>query len=227
MRGARSSLSRSASTASGSRPTCGGICGRTPRSTATRPNIPAPRKELLIGFLFALAILVPIYLVYFLLGLEAERLQAFACVPLSLFFYLFTQFAHLSRAPLSADAHGLARRAVLDDRLGLELCLARRFVGACSCSSRSASRCPGARPRSNATRCATRITAICRAASRAPAATCSSRLVAVAPGVAVGVPHDPAAFHLRRLQSDRMALVGVRPAHRRGALRIRSAISAR
>jgi uncharacterized membrane protein YjgN (DUF898 family) len=50
-------------------------------------------KELLIGFLFALAILAPIYLVYFLIGLEAERLQAFASIPLALFFYLFAQFA--------------------------------------------------------------------------------------------------------------------------------------
>jgi uncharacterized membrane protein YjgN (DUF898 family) len=50
-------------------------------------------KELLIGFLFALAILTPVYLVYFLIGLEAERLQAFASVPLGLFFYLFAQFA--------------------------------------------------------------------------------------------------------------------------------------
>jgi uncharacterized membrane protein YjgN (DUF898 family) len=50
-------------------------------------------KELLIGFLFALAILVPVYLVYFIIGLEAERLQAFASVPLILFFYLFAQFA--------------------------------------------------------------------------------------------------------------------------------------
>jgi uncharacterized membrane protein YjgN (DUF898 family) len=50
-------------------------------------------KELLIGFLFALAILAPIYLVYFLIGLEAERLRAFASVPLGFFFYLFAQFA--------------------------------------------------------------------------------------------------------------------------------------
>jgi uncharacterized membrane protein YjgN (DUF898 family) len=50
-------------------------------------------KELLIGFLFALAILVPVYLAYFLVGLEAERLQAFASLPLFLFFYLFGQFA--------------------------------------------------------------------------------------------------------------------------------------
>jgi uncharacterized membrane protein YjgN (DUF898 family) len=50
-------------------------------------------KELLLGFLFALAILVPIYVVYFLIGLEAERAKAFASIPLFLFFYLFGQFA--------------------------------------------------------------------------------------------------------------------------------------
>src|ERR1700742_3832818 len=50
-------------------------------------------KELLLGVLFALAILVPIYLVYFLIGLEAERAKAFASFPLFLFFYLFGQFA--------------------------------------------------------------------------------------------------------------------------------------
>src|ERR1700730_12932568 len=50
-------------------------------------------RELLIGFLFALAILVPIYLAYFIVGLEAERYQAFASFPLFLFFYLFGQFA--------------------------------------------------------------------------------------------------------------------------------------
>jgi uncharacterized membrane protein YjgN (DUF898 family) len=50
-------------------------------------------KELLLGFLFALAILVPIYLAYFLVGLEVERAKAFASLPLFLFFYLFGQFA--------------------------------------------------------------------------------------------------------------------------------------
>ena len=50
-------------------------------------------KELLIGFLFALAILVPIYLAYFLVGLEAERFKAFASFPLIAFFYVFGQFA--------------------------------------------------------------------------------------------------------------------------------------
>jgi len=50
-------------------------------------------KELLIGFLVALAILVPIYVGYFLVGLEAEHIQAFASIPLVAFFYLFGQFA--------------------------------------------------------------------------------------------------------------------------------------
>ncbi len=50
-------------------------------------------KELLIGFLFALAIIVPVYLAYFLVGLEAERLKAFASFPLIAFFYVFGQFA--------------------------------------------------------------------------------------------------------------------------------------
>lgn len=50
-------------------------------------------KELLIGFLFALAILAPSYLIYFLIGIEAERAKAFASFPLILFFYAFGQFA--------------------------------------------------------------------------------------------------------------------------------------
>jgi uncharacterized membrane protein YjgN (DUF898 family) len=50
-------------------------------------------KELLVGFLIALAILAPLYLGYFLLGLEAENLQAFASTPLVLLLYLFGQFA--------------------------------------------------------------------------------------------------------------------------------------
>jgi uncharacterized membrane protein YjgN (DUF898 family) len=50
-------------------------------------------RELLFGFFFALAILAPVYLVYFLVGLEAERYKAFASVPLALFFVAFGQFA--------------------------------------------------------------------------------------------------------------------------------------
>ncbi len=57
------------------------------------PEYTGTAKELLIGFLFALAILAPIYLVYFLIGIEAERAKAFASIPLVLFFYAFGQFA--------------------------------------------------------------------------------------------------------------------------------------
>jgi uncharacterized membrane protein YjgN (DUF898 family) len=50
-------------------------------------------RELLTGFLMALAILAPVYFIYFLIGLEAERLQAFASLPLLLFLYFFGQYA--------------------------------------------------------------------------------------------------------------------------------------
>lgn len=50
-------------------------------------------KELLIGFLVALAILVPIYLAYFLIGIKFERWQGFASLPLFIGFYAFGQFA--------------------------------------------------------------------------------------------------------------------------------------
>src|SRR5437764_147506 len=39
-------------------------------------------KELLVGFLFALAIIVPVYLAYFLISVEAARFKAFASFPL-------------------------------------------------------------------------------------------------------------------------------------------------
>jgi uncharacterized membrane protein YjgN (DUF898 family) len=50
-------------------------------------------RELLLGFLIALAIIVPVYLAYFLISVEAARLKAFAGLPLFAFFYLFGQFA--------------------------------------------------------------------------------------------------------------------------------------
>ena len=50
-------------------------------------------KELLVGFLFALAILAPLYFVYFLVSIEAERYQAFASIPLFVILYAFGQFA--------------------------------------------------------------------------------------------------------------------------------------
>src|SRR5215207_2470789 len=50
-------------------------------------------RELAIGFMIALAVLSPIYVVYFVLGLAAERLQAFASLPLFLILYVFGQYA--------------------------------------------------------------------------------------------------------------------------------------
>jgi uncharacterized membrane protein YjgN (DUF898 family) len=50
-------------------------------------------RELLVGFLFAMAILVPVYIAYFLVTIEAERFREFASFPLLLFFYVFGQFA--------------------------------------------------------------------------------------------------------------------------------------
>lgn len=50
-------------------------------------------RELLIGFLIALAILMPIYLAYFLISVEAEHLQSWASIPLVASFYVFGQFA--------------------------------------------------------------------------------------------------------------------------------------
>ena len=50
-------------------------------------------RELLIGFLFALAILGPVFFIYFFISIEAERLKAFLSLPLYLFLYLFGQFA--------------------------------------------------------------------------------------------------------------------------------------
>jgi uncharacterized membrane protein YjgN (DUF898 family) len=57
------------------------------------PEYTGRGRELLVGFLFALAILGPIYLAYFIVSIEAERYKAFASIPLVLFFYLFGQFA--------------------------------------------------------------------------------------------------------------------------------------
>jgi uncharacterized membrane protein YjgN (DUF898 family) len=50
-------------------------------------------KELLLGFLIALAVLAPVFILYFLAGLAFERFKAFASLPLYAFFFLFGQFA--------------------------------------------------------------------------------------------------------------------------------------
>jgi uncharacterized membrane protein YjgN (DUF898 family) len=50
-------------------------------------------KELLIGFLIALAVLTPIYLGYFILGIIAEEQKALASIPLVLIMYVLMHFA--------------------------------------------------------------------------------------------------------------------------------------
>jgi uncharacterized membrane protein YjgN (DUF898 family) len=57
------------------------------------PEYTGTAKELLIGFLFALAVLVPLYLAYFQLGLELGALKAFAGVVMLFLYYVFLQFA--------------------------------------------------------------------------------------------------------------------------------------
>ncbi len=49
-------------------------------------------KELLLGFLSAMAILVPFNILYFLVALQLERWKGFAIIPLVLVLYLFAQF---------------------------------------------------------------------------------------------------------------------------------------
>ncbi|MBM1170218.1 DUF898 family protein [Microvirga arabica] len=52
----------------------------------------ATAKELLIGFLIALAVLVPLYIVYFILGIMAEEQYAFASVPLVVITYVLAHY---------------------------------------------------------------------------------------------------------------------------------------
>src|SRR4051794_27249737 len=50
-------------------------------------------RELLIGFMIALAILAPVYVTYFGLEIAAEELYPFASAPLFLILYMFGQYA--------------------------------------------------------------------------------------------------------------------------------------
>src|SRR5215467_10221781 len=50
-------------------------------------------KELLFGFLIAITVLGPMFLAYFVIGLEFERYRAFASLPLYLLLIAFGQFA--------------------------------------------------------------------------------------------------------------------------------------
>jgi uncharacterized membrane protein YjgN (DUF898 family) len=50
-------------------------------------------KEILLGFLMALAIVVPIQVAYFIVALKVEQAKAFASLPMFLIMYLFGHFA--------------------------------------------------------------------------------------------------------------------------------------
>jgi uncharacterized membrane protein YjgN (DUF898 family) len=50
-------------------------------------------KELLIGFLIALAIVVPLNIGYFLIGILLEEKQAFLSAPVAIFLYGLAQYA--------------------------------------------------------------------------------------------------------------------------------------
>ena len=121
-----------------------------------------------------MAIIVPIYLAYFIAGLEAERFKAFASIPLVLFFYVFGQFAiyrarryRLTRTVwrgvrfwMSGSGWAYAGWSLL---WGLGTIAHARPVDAMARERRW-----------NATRCGIPIMATCRAVSRAAAGNSSS-----------------------------------------------------
>ena len=87
--------------------------------------------ELLIGFLIAIAMLVPINLVFFVAGAEhgrGRRTRQHARLSAAV---RARPVRGLSRPALSPDPHGAARRALPSDRLGAPLCVLRDvLVGA-------------------------------------------------------------------------------------------------
>ena len=92
-----------------------------------RWNTPAPPIELLIGFLIAIAILVPLNVVFFVaalslgtVGAVRQRAQLSAAV-------LSRPVRGLSRAALPPDPHRLSRRALPSGRLGLRYAVCASF----------------------------------------------------------------------------------------------------
>jgi uncharacterized membrane protein YjgN (DUF898 family) len=125
-------------------------------------------KELFFGALLALAIFLPIYLIYFLIGIEAERMKAFASFPFGLFFYLFSQFA-----VYRARRYRLTRtiwRGVRFWMTGSGWDYAWRSAAwMLLVVVTSGLALPGVTRRWSVSRCATAIMAVCKAVSRAPA----------------------------------------------------------
>jgi uncharacterized membrane protein YjgN (DUF898 family) len=131
-------------------------------------------RELLIGFLLALAVLSPIYLGYFILGIEVERTRAFASLPLFVLFFVLAQFA-LYRA----RRYRLTRtiwRGVRFWMTGSGVSYAfRSSLWMLFVIFRWAPLILGEQRRLNATRSATRASAILRARSPRAAANCFGR----------------------------------------------------
>ncbi len=123
------SWSPSVSTGSGWPTTCAGICGRTPRrrrhagiyrhgeGTADRLPVRGGHSR---ADLFRL----------FPARARSRTLQGVRQLSDGRLLLFVRPVRRLPRAPLPADAHGVARRALLDDGLRLELRLARRAVDA-------------------------------------------------------------------------------------------------
>jgi len=66
--------------------------GATPRLSDESFEYTGTAKEILIGFLIALAVLTPVYLGYFLLGAILEGKKAFASIPLVAVMYVLAHF---------------------------------------------------------------------------------------------------------------------------------------
>ena len=117
----------------------------------------------------AIAILVSIYAVFFAIGLErgADRRGVRAAEPCAV--SPARPIRHLSGAPVSPQPHGLSRRPVPSDRRGVALCGLRRILVGHDDLVPSASLIRSRNRSSSASRCATPITATCKAVSKAPA----------------------------------------------------------
>jgi len=57
------------------------------------PEYTGTNRDLLIGFLVALAVLLPVQLGYFLIGVEVSRWPSLVSLPVSIFLYSFSKFA--------------------------------------------------------------------------------------------------------------------------------------
>ena len=166
-------------------------------------------KELLIGFLVALAILVPIYLGYFLIGLEAERLSGVRQHSPDRLLLSVRAVRDLPRAALSPDAYGMARRALLDDGSGWIYALRASLWGLLSVGDPWAGAAV-ARGRARALQDAPFL--LRRSAGQLRGArlgVLQARLVAVAARACRHGCVSARALYLRCLQGGRMALVVV------------------